>query len=689
LLEIPPHPKIPWGLLRLIHGVTDASGMGLFCFFSQGEEALMVHRPTYEELEQKVKKLEQQAVQHKQLESRLIESEREYRNLLDSSVVGVYETNLDGDILYVNETLAKMFEFESPEEMMSESVLIRYKSLKDREVLIDTLRRLGKVTNFEFKVLTKAGKTKTALLSAALDGKIISGMIMDLTELKHAKGALEQSSIDMLDMVESISDGFFSLDDQFVVTYFNEAAERLLGRRSWEILGHNFFEAFPECKGSVFEDKFTTGVNEKLPISFETYFDIEPYENWYEVRVYPRNKGILVFFRVTTEQKQTEEEKRKLEVQLQQTEKMKAIGVLAGGIANSFNNVLSVMEGIVSLMLSDIDATHPHKKRLKDIEKQIQRGSKLSARLLGYAGKGRYEARAIDLNQVVEETSEAFSRIREETKIRLDLADDLFAIEADPSQIEQVLSNLYMNAADAMPGGGDLVLKTMNMTHKDIKHRAYDPTPGNYVLLTVADTGTGMDQDTVEHVYEPFFSTKDMDGESGLGLTSAYGIVKGHGGHIDVTSARGCGSTFSICLPASGKSGEITALPSDKIVRGTGTVLLVDDEAAILDIGVEMLKRLGYSVLEAKGGHEAVKVYESKKDGIDLVILDMIMPDMHGCKVYDKLKEINPQLRVLLSSGFSIDGQATQILESGCDGFIQKPFTMKELSQQIWKILEK
>jgi nitrogen-specific signal transduction histidine kinase/CheY-like chemotaxis protein len=385
--------------------------------------------------------------------------------------------------------------------------------------------------------------------------------------------------------------------------------------------------------------------------------------------------------------KRAEEEKKKLEAQHQQAQKMEAIGTLAGGIAHYFNNLLSVIQGNVSLMLFDIDRTHPNYENLKNIEKQVRRGAKLTRQLLGYARKGRYEVKLINLNQLVKETAETFGRTRKEIAIRQDLAQNLFAIEADEDQIEQVLLDLYVNAADAMPGGGDLVLKTTNVTHKDMKGRLYDPKPGKYVLLTVTDTGTGMDKETQERIFDPFFTTKEMG--RGLGLASAYGIIKGHGGYIDVDSEKGRGTTFSIYLPASEKEVEKSIKTAKQITKGSGSVLFVDDHAQVLDMGVEVLKRLGYRVLEAKGCRKAVELYKANKDKIDMVILNMNMPDMGGGEAYDRMKEINPNVKVLLSSGYSIDDQAKEILDRGCDGFIQKPFSMNGLSGKIREVLDR
>jgi CheY-like chemotaxis protein len=345
--------------------------------------------------------------------------------------------------------------------------------------------------------------------------------------------------------------------------------------------------------------------------------------------------------------------------------------------------------GNTSLMLLETDFDHPNYEKLKIIEKQVLSGSKLTYQLLGYAREGGYEVKPLSLNQLIKETSDTFAMTKKEIMVHRELAKDLLGIKADQDQIEQILLNLYVNAADAMPGGGDLFLKTMNVTHEDMRDKPYEAKPGDYVLLTVRDTGSGMDKETMERIFEPFFTTKGMARGTGLGLASVYGIVKAHGGYIEVGSKKGHGTTFSIYLPASSEKVALkeVELP-EKILKGKETILLVDDEDMVLDVGEQMLKKLGYEVLLAEGGREAIELYNKNRDIIDMVLLDMIMPEMGGGETYDRMKEINPDIKVLLSSGYSVDGQATEILKRGCDGFIQKPFDMQGLSQRIRKILD-
>ena len=240
-----------------------------------------------------------------------------------------------------------------------------------------------------------------------------------------------------------------------------------------------------------------------------------------------------------------------------------------------------------------------------------------------------------------------------------------------------------------MPGGGNLIIKTINMFHNEMKDNIYDPKPGKYVFLSVTDTGTGMEDETMERIFDPFFTTKEMGRGTGLGLASAYGIIKGHGGYVDVVSKKGQGSTFNIYLPVSEIKFKKAIEAAEQFIRGTGTVLVVDDEDEVLEIAKELLEAMGYRVLKAKDGKEAVEVYKKNQDDINIVVLDMVMPNMGGGEAYDRMKEINPDIKVLLSSGFSIDGEATEIMERGCDGFIQKPFKMKDFSEKIWDILNK
>ena len=379
---------------------------------------------------------------------------------------------------------------------------------------------------------------------------------------------------------------------------------------------------------------------------------------------------------------------RRLEAQFQQSQRMEAIGTLAGGIAHNFNNLLMVIQGRTSLMLLGKDPDHPDFTHLKSIEKYVDEAADLTRKLLGFARGGKYEIMPADLNALVKKSSNMFGRTKKEIKIHTTYQKDLWGVEIDENQIEQVLMNFYLNAWQAMPGGGDLIVQTENVLLDEDDTNAHQVEPGKYVRISVADTGVGMDAETREKVFDPFFTTKEVGKGTGLGLASAYGIVKNHKGFINVYSEKGRGTTFHIYLPASEKGAvKERELPED-LLKSEETVLLVDDEEMILDVGRQLLEKLGYRVLSAGSGKQAIEIYKKNKENIHIVILDMIMPVMGGGKTFDSLKKIDPEVKVLLSSGYSLNGQATEILNRGCNGFIQKPFNLMDLSHKIRGILD-
>ena len=381
-------------------------------------------------------------------------------------------------------------------------------------------------------------------------------------------------------------------------------------------------------------------------------------------------------------------EKKRLEAQFQQAQKMQAMGTLAGGIAHDFNNLLMGIQGNASLALLDKTSTHPDYERLKNIEQSVKSGGELTKQLLGFARAGRYEIRSTDLNELIRRSSNMFARTKKEITIHIRYQERIWPVEIDQGQIEQVLLNLYVNAWQAMPGGGELYLETENVTLKKKYVKPFDLKPGRYVKISIADTGIGMDKATQQRIFDPFFTTKEMGRGTGLGLASVYGIIKNHDGIINVYSEKGEGSTFTVYLAASEKEVIKEEELPEEVLKGEETVLLVDDEDVIIDVGEEILRELGYNVLIARGGKEAVEIYSRNKDKIDIVILDVIMPEMGGGETYDRMKKMNPDIKVLLLSGYSIDGQAEEILQRGCNGFIQKPFNVSKLSQTMREILD-
>jgi signal transduction histidine kinase/CheY-like chemotaxis protein len=463
----------------------------------------------------------------------------------------------------------------------------------------------------------------------------------------------------------------------------------MIGASLEALTGKSLADCLPPDAAEGRRQKNLEAIHSGRPVCFEDEAGGKIFSN----AVHPvcDDKGhvvqLVVFSKDITDEKQSEEERKKLTVQLQQAQKMEAIGTLAGGIAHDFNNLLMAIQGNVSLILFDMEAAHPHHRILANIQNLIRSGADLTSKLLGYARKGKYESRPMAMNDLVRETSETFGRMRKDITIHRELAEDLKSIIADRGQLEQVLLNLFVNAADAMPAGGRLTLKTCNVTHHAIPSRGYVIKPGPYVLFSVADTGIGMAVETIARIFDPFFTTKKMGRGTGLGLASAYGIVKSHNGYIEVESEKGKGSTFSVFLPATDQRTADDVEPRWKLAAGSGTILLVDDEQAVLEVTAQMIERLGYTVTRAHSGREAIDRYRGNPDSFSLVILDMTMPEMGGGEVFDQLKRIHPRVKVLLASGYSMQGQAREIMNRGCIGFIQKPFTLQDLSMRLQAIL--
>ncbi|MGD9973006.1 MAG: ATP-binding protein [Desulfatirhabdiaceae bacterium] len=340
------------------------------------------------------------------------------------------------------------------------------------------------------------------------------------------------------------------------------------------------------------------------------------------------------------------------------------------------------------MILMGMDPAHPHHPRLKRIEESIQSGSALTSQLLGFARGGKYQIKPVNLNTTLRETARMFGRTRKEIVIREQYDKCIWTVEADVRQMEQVFLNLFVNAFHAMPGGGDISLMTQNHFVRDGSDQQVHLNPGKYVKISVTDNGTGMDEKIRRRIFDPFFTTKSKGRGTGLGLTSAYGIITNHGGVIDVMSKPGNGTTFTVYLPASNQEPAKEEPVSELFLKGDETVLVVDDEAEMIEVMQDMLHALGYLTLSASTGKMAIDLYHQHQHEIGLVILDMIMPETGGREAYEELKKINPEIRVLLCSGYSTAGKAEEILNRGCNGFIQKPFNAGELSIKLREILD-
>ncbi|MBF0559820.1 MAG: PAS domain S-box protein, partial [Nitrospirae bacterium] len=519
------------------------------------------------------------------------------------------------------------------------------------------------------------------------DGSLggLVGVFTDITDRERALAGLQESEEKYRSVVDNANEAIFIFQDG-LMKFPNPWMTSILGYTNAELSSMSLMDFIhPEDRGAAgmnFERRLLGDSN----CGTYTFRAITKTDDtlWMEANTIPikweGKSATLNFFRDITQQK-------RLEAQLLQSQKMEAIGTLAGGIAHDFNNLLMGILGYTSLMMMDIDETHPNYNRMRTIEHLVQSGAELSKQLLGFARGGKYEVMPTDLNELITKASDMFGRTKKEISIHRKLQQDLHSVEIDRGQIEQVLLNLFVNAWQAMPSGGNLYIETSNVNLDEESCKFLSINAGLYVKTSVADTGIGIDENIQKRIFDPFFTTKELGKGTGLGLASAYGIVRNHGGTINVCSEKGKGATFSIYLPASGKMPVLNKKEPAEIGKKAGTILLVDDQDVVIEIGGEMLKALGYNVLSAKSGNEAIELYNKNKEGVHLVILDMILPTVSGGEIYDKLKEINPNVKVILSSGYSIEGEAAKILERGCDGFIQKPFTMEELSRKIYEVL--
>ena len=414
----------------------------------------------------------------------------------------------------------------------------------------------------------------------------------------------------------------------------------------------------------------------KNPVTGKWYINYDRAITWID--------GRLVRLQIATDITQI----KKIESELQQAQKFKAIGTLAGGIAHDFNNLLMGIQGRASLMAFDIDSSHPHLEHIAAIEEYIRSATDLTKQLLGFARGGKYEVRPTDINELVMNAANMFGRTKKEILIHKHFQDPPPVVEIDRGQIEQVFLNIYVNAWQAMGTGGDLYLETGIVNLDEIYCGFHQVEPGRYAKVSITDTGCGMDESTRKRIFDPFFTTKEKSRGTGLGLASAYGIVRNHEGFITVQSKVGQGTTFNVFLPLSDKVVEEEVQAKPGLSAGTETIVVVDDEQMILDVGKAMLEKLGYHVIAVNGGARAIEIIKNEVDNIHLVILDLIMPGLDGGKTFDLIREIKTDLPVILSSGYSLNGQAKEIMQRGCNGFIQKPFNIAELSQKVRKVLD-
>ncbi len=629
----------------------------------------------------------------KQAEENLCNSERLYRSLFENTGTATFVAEADFTISQVNAKGEALSGY-SREEIVGRMKTTDFVTPEDLEQVINyhhaRINRFDDApSEYEFNLKNRQGDIKTVFIQTGLIPETNQSIasIIDITPRKKAEEALQESQEKYRLLFENASNAIFIAQDG-IIKFPNPGLLNLVGYSAAELAKIPFGDLVHPADRKMVQARYQKRIAGAPDIPATYSFRVidktgdELLVELNSVRItWEGRPATLNFVRDTTRQK-------KMESQLQQAQRMESIGTLAGGIAHDFNNLLMGIQGNVSLIMADIDSSHPHYERLDNLEQYVISGSELTRQLLGFARGGKYEVRTSDLNPIINTSVDIFGRTKKEIRLHKKYQKEVWAVDIDQGQIEQVLLNLYVNAWQAMPGGGDLLIQTENVILDEDYVNLYNIKPGKFVKVSITDTGIGMDAETQQRIFDPFFTTKEKDRGTGLGLASAYGIIKNHEGIITVYSEPGKGTTVIIYLPATEKKIGNQQIKHKQLRQGSEVILLADDEELILEIGKDMLEKLGYTVFVADSGRKALEVYERDQDAIDMVILDMIMPDMSGSQTFDRLKEINPSIKTLLSSGYSINGKAQAILNSGCHGFIQKPYNLTTLSQKIRKILD-
>lgn len=583
-------------------------------------------------------------------------------------------------------------------ENVRERTQLRLEGMNDKlqRVISDLKTAEGKLRQAG-EELEKRVEERTNQLSA-----VNRKLMKEMEERAQVEEALRISEEKYRVIAENTADVISFHDMNLRHTYLSPSIIRLRGFTPEEVLEQTLDqlmtpESFRVCM-DVFAEEVAREADDTSDPNRIRILELEQYRKdgstvWIEVSLcFVRDRdgrpvGVIAVSRDISERKRAEAEKSRLEEQLRQAQRLESIGTLAGGIAHEFNNLLMGIQGQASLMLLGMEDAHPHHRRLQKIEQQVASGADLTKQLLGFAREGRYEVKPTDLNEIIERTSSIFGRTRRDITILKMLESRLWTVHVDRGQMDQMLMNLMVNAGQAMSGGGTLTLKTENLCAGGGHTAPLVADAGRYVKISIGDTGAGMDEKTRKRIFEPFFTTKTMGRGAGLGLAMVYGIVRGHQGMIDVKSTPAKGTTFDIYLPVMETDAVDVRTAAAKMQDGKGKILLVDDEPLVLEVNRRQLEALGYEVYAAASGREALDVYAKKQEEIALVILDMVMPGLSGGETVDLLREINPAVRVLLSGGYGIEGQAQQILSRGCDGFLQKPFDFECLSREVDRML--
>lgn len=617
----------------------------------------------------------------RQIEKELKESEENYKQLFENSPAAIYQIDFrTGKFTRVNDVMCKYSGY-TQEEMLSKPGQ-EFLTPESYNAFIERVKKmmLGEPVNDdpEYEMITKDGKKFWIQLNAQYiyeDGNIVGSNVVahNITERKKSEEKFKT-------LANATWEGLFIHKDGIII-YANDTIANLLGYDSHELIGVNMLkfiasESIEKAINSIkqtsksFEDILYIEINAIKKDG--TIFTVEALGRSIE---YEGESVRLVSIRDITEKKIFLQEKKELEIKLQHADKMESIGTLAGGVAHDFNNLLMGIQGCVSLLMVKLDKKDSNYEKLEMIEEQITKGSDLTKQLLGFARGGKYVVKPANINYIIEDSLELFERTKKDITVNKIFDESISTVEVDSNQINQVLMNLFINAGQAMPLGGTLTIETKNAD--------------KYIKILITDTGTGIDPRIISKIFDPFFTTKSVGVGTGLGLASVYGIINGHHGTIEVESKLGIGTTFIISLPISDKIIiKEEKKFNGKIIEGTETILIIDDEPIVNKLCGDVLNHLGYNTYSAKDGISGIKIFKEKKDEIDMIVLDMIMPGMSCEQTFTELREIKTNIKILLSSGYSLNGKASSVMGLGCNGFIQKPYNIKNFSNKVREILD-
>jgi PAS domain S-box-containing protein len=641
--------------------------------------------------------------ERKRAEEALKESEEKYRLLVENAVEAIFVAQ-DGMLKFANRKTTEMIGY-SKEELTSKP-FPEFIHPDDRMLVLDRhLKRLqgeGSPSVYPFRIVHKSGNVKWVELNTVLitwEGRPATlNFLSDITERKEAEEALQESEKKFRVLTETAASGIFiHHGGRFI--YVNPASEAISGYTREELLAMNFWDLLhPDFRELIKQRAQARQQGELVPSRYELKIITKNgEERWIDLTVgminFEGKPAVLGTDFDITERKRAEEEMRALEEQLRQSQKMEAVGLLAGGIAHDFNNLLTIIKGYSQLSLLELKEGDLLKGNIEEIQKATERAANLTGQLLAFSRRQVMQMKVFDFNTLLRDLENMLRRvIGEDIELVTILADDLGRTKTDPGQIEQVIMNLAVNARDAMPSGGKLIIETANVEFDEpyaYVHIAM--APGRYVMLSVSDTGVGMTPEVRERVFEPFFTTKEKGKGTGLGLSTVYGIVKQSGGNIWVYSEPGQGTTVKIYFPRVEEENDaLFQIDSAiSIPQGSETVLVVEDEPSVRSLATHIIRHQGYRVLEAADGEEALRVAQECFGEINLLLTDVVMPRMGGKELADRLKTLRPSVKVLFISGFPDEAIARHGVLTPGIAFLQKPFSPAALAQKVREVLDR